>query len=184
MIRRATFSRQLITTNALISHLLSAVGEPPSFMNEPVDSWVHSSVVHSIVGINANLILNCTVSGRPTPSITWYREEAEVTNGNITDDGTLVLNVTEGVDATRSGLLYHCEATNIIGRNGTITTTIRSRDANVTYACECGCNLVKKYWSYIKDVLVLSSYHSIVQICGHVFNRWCKVTKSDFIESE
>ena len=45
------------------------------------------------------------------------------------------MNVTEGVDASRSGVLYHCEASNVFGGNGS-PAVLRSRDVNVTYTCE------------------------------------------------
>ena len=53
----------------------------------------------------------------------------------VTDDGSLAMNVTEGVDASRSGVLYHCEASNVFG-GGSTPAILRSRDVNVTYTCE------------------------------------------------
>ncbi len=47
------------------------------------------------------------------------------------------MNVTEGVDASRSGVLYHCEASNMLGARGNGSPAVlRSRDVNVTYTCE------------------------------------------------
>ena len=51
------------------------------------------------------------------------------------------MNITEGVDATREGVSYHCTANNTFGM-------IRSRAANVSYACElvergdCPCSRI------------------------------------------
>ena len=86
----------------------------------------------------ANLVLSCLVSGDPTPSITWYRENVALTGEGIhTSNGTLTLNVTENDGASRVGVLYHCRATNTLSPEGaTITATIRSRNARVAYACE------------------------------------------------
>ena len=45
-------------------------------------------------------------------------------------NGSLVIeNFVEGLHATRGGVSYHCTANNTFG-------TIRSRTANVSYACE------------------------------------------------
>ena len=50
----------------------------------------------------------------------------------VNSNGTLlIMNITEGVDATREGLFYHCSADNTFGM-------IHSRAANVSYACELG----------------------------------------------
>ena len=49
-------------------------------------------------------------------------------------DGTLAINITgEGPDATGTGVLYHCRATNMLNN---FPATVRSRDVNVTYTCE------------------------------------------------
>ena len=78
----------------------------------------------------ASLTLNCNASGDPSPTITWYREGMPLSDDLILASGSLlIVNITEGVDATRGGLSYHCTATNKFG-------TIRSRAANVSYACE------------------------------------------------
>ncbi len=58
----------------------------------------------------ANLVLPCGVTGDPTPTVTWYRGDTVLPSQSVTSDGFLVMNVTEGVDASRSGVLYHCEA--------------------------------------------------------------------------
>ena len=83
----------------------------------------------------ASLTLHCTASGDPSPNIIWYRSGNTFNNARTTVivNGTLhIVNITEGVDATRGGLPYHCTATNTFG-------TIRSRTANISYACELVC---------------------------------------------
>ncbi len=68
-----------------------------------------------------------------TPS--WYRGDTVLPAQSVTRDGILLINVTEGVDASRDGVLYHCEASNVFGGNGS-PAVVRSRDVNVTYTCE------------------------------------------------
>ena len=78
----------------------------------------------------ASLTLNCNASGDPAPIITWYREGTRLSDNLILANGSLlIVNITEGVDATRAGTSYHCTATNKFG-------TICSRPANISYARE------------------------------------------------
>ena len=80
----------------------------------------------------ASLTLYCTASGDPSLTITWYRSGTVFSNARTTvnTNGTLlIVNITEDVDATQGGLPYHCTATNKFG-------SIRSRTANISYACE------------------------------------------------
>ena len=86
---------------------------------------------------SASLTLNCSASGDPSPTIAWYREGMPLSSDLVSASGSLVIaNFAEGVDATRGGLSYHCTANNTFG-------TIRSRTANVTYACELRGETVK-----------------------------------------
>ena len=84
-------------------------------------------------GNRASLNLTCMASGVPAPTINWYRNGASLSlDQRITMNtaGTLlIVNITEGVDATQAGMSYHCTATNKFG-------TICSRTANISYACE------------------------------------------------
>ena len=83
-------------------------------------------------GNSASLTLNCNASGNPSPTIAWYREGTRLSNELVLANGSLVIvSITEGVDATLGGLSYHCTANNTFG-------IIRSRAANVSYACELG----------------------------------------------
>ena len=66
-------------------------------------------------------------------------------------DGSLLIEITEGVDATRGGLSYHCTANNSFG-------IIRSRAANVSYACEWeGKEWVLCVWGVCDTQFVLFS---------------------------
>ena len=85
--------------------------------------------------MKANIVLRCRVTGDPTPNVTWYRWNTPVDSGFVLSDGTLALNITigGGSDASEEGVLYHCQATNMLNN---FTATIRSRDVTVTYRCE------------------------------------------------
>ena len=47
----------------------------------------------------------------------------------MNENGTLVTNVTEDVDASRDGVPYYCVASNSVG-------AVRSREILVSYTCE------------------------------------------------
>ena len=125
-----TFRR---SNGPLITFSLRVVtGTPPSFTGEPEDMVVFAT---NADGSRASLTLYCNASGSPTPTITWFRNGASLSldqrisrNAN----GTLhIANITENPDAARAGTRYHCTAMNTFG-------TIRSRTANISYACELG----------------------------------------------
>ena len=103
----------------------------PSFDEEPQDMVV--SAMNADMTTRASLNLTCMASGSPTPTIAWFRDGAPLSlNQRLTvnANGTLhIVNITEGIDATRAGTRYHCTARNTFG-------TIRSRTANIYYACE------------------------------------------------
>ena len=103
-------------------------------------------------GNNAALSLQCTATGDPSPNITWFRGRETLGNNVVMADGSLLIeNITEGVDATRGGLLYYCTANNAFG-------TIRSRAANVSYACEWeGKECVLYVWGVCDTQFVLCS---------------------------
>ena len=118
----------------------TVIGEPPRFIadGEPEDAIVSSDHFRmSSDGLMGNLVLPCTVTGSPQPTITWYRGEMQIEESSVTSTGTLVLNVTEGVEASRMGMIYHCLASNMIGPEGSqYQATLRSRDVTVTYTCK------------------------------------------------
>ena len=112
--------KQLVTS---CSSQYAVTGTPPSFDLEPQDTMVFQRN-------SASLTLNCSASGDPPPTIAWYREGTRFSDSLILANGSLLIgDITEGKDATRRGLSYHCTANNSFG-------TIRSRTAKVSYACE------------------------------------------------
>ena len=85
----------------------------------------------------SNLIIPCGVTGTPTPTIKWFREESELTgNFTVANNGTLVAIITYNDTALRTGVPFHCEATNIFGASNS-TATIRSRNVSVSYSSKC-----------------------------------------------
>ena len=114
---------QLCILIKLYNYHYTVTGTPPSFDLEPQDTVVFQRN-------SASLVLNCNASGDPSPTIAWYREGTRLSSELVMVNGSLVIeNLAEGMDATRGGLSYHCTANNTFG-------TIRSRTANVSYACE------------------------------------------------
>ena len=117
------------------------VGTPPSFVEQPSDTVVHETVSYDINNTTVNLVLHCLVTGSPTPSVSWFRGNANITNqGVLLSNGTIGLNITEVPNsASRDGVAYHCTASNIIGPESATTAIILSGDANVSSACKfCG----------------------------------------------
>ena len=105
-------------------------------MTQPKDAVVHSSVFFKIRETTANLILHCGTIGSPKPLISWFTGDINITSqGIVLSNGTLGFNVTLGIHVIRRGLFYHCRATNMIGQQSATRATVRSRNANVTYAC-------------------------------------------------
>ena len=106
----------------MLLHVIDAIGEPLHFTLEPQDIAVYKY----------NLLLNCSAKGDPSPTITWYKGDppALVPDVHVVNGSLVIPTVVEGVDASRGGIPYHCRATT--AQFG----TIRSRTANVYYACE------------------------------------------------
>ena len=118
-------------------------GTPPRFIQEPEDMLVFTTNADMS---RASLTLYCTASGDPSPNITWYRNGMTFTNTRTTvsANGTLlIVNITEATDATQGGLPYHCTATNKFG-------TIRSRTANISYACELRGESYCSHWTMLR----------------------------------
>ena len=105
---------------------------------EPQDTVVSPDIFQNAPnGQRVNLVLPCSVSGSPTPTIAWFRESTQIEDEMVTDDGTLVLNVREGVETSRNGIRYYCLATNTIGPSEqSFMAVLRSRDVTVSTACE------------------------------------------------
>ena len=105
----------------------TVTGIPPRFWQEPQDIVVFG---RDAAGGRASLTLNCMTSGVPSPTIAWYRAGTRLSEDFVLTNGSLhIVEITEGRDATRGGVSYHCTANNTFG-------TIRSRAAIVSYACE------------------------------------------------
>ena len=107
---------------------------PPQFLVIQEDVVVFET---NADGSNADLVLQCEVTGNPTPTVTWYRGEEQLNSTLYTNtNGALFIpDITEGEFASREGVVYHCEATNTLGAIG-YSATIRSRDITVYYACK------------------------------------------------
>ena len=112
----------LTFSSLVLFHTVYVASQPAHILQEPQDTLVYKS----------NLVLNCTAQGDPSPNITWYRGEppALVPDVHVVNGSLVIPTVVEGVDASRGGIPYHCRATT--AQFG----TIRSRTANVYYACE------------------------------------------------
>ena len=106
----------------LLLHVTNTTSQSSHFTQEPQDTVVYKN----------NLVLNCTAQSDPSPTITWYRGDppALVPDVHVVNGSLVIPTVVEGVDASRGGIPYHCRATT--AQFG----TIRSRTANVYYACE------------------------------------------------
>ena len=117
-----TSSSSSTSSNSVLLHLVHVTGQSTHFTQEPQDTIVYKNI----------LVLNCTAQGDPSPSITWYRGDppALVPDVHVVNGSLVISTVVEGVDASRGGIPYHCRATT--AQFG----TIRSRTANVSYACE------------------------------------------------
>ena len=120
----------LETVDAVTLCSCAVTGTPPTFDVEPQDIVVFA---RDAAGNRASLNLTCMVSGSPASTITWFRDGASLSLDQritVNANGTLhIANITENTDTTRAGTSYHCTATNKFG-------TIRSRTANISYACE------------------------------------------------
>ena len=132
------------TVNVSFS-IIIVIAQIPYFrgIGEPQDVVVSSIVLHEAGGgVRGNLVLPCAVTGIST--VAWFREGTRIRNGVVKDDGTLVLNVTEGVGATRDGVRYFCVAYNkVYAVSGTHIAVLKSRDAIVRHTCELwACELL------------------------------------------
>ena len=105
---------RLISNKRLAS--LAVTGSPPTFGFAPLPSTVYTSP-------GSTLQLNCSASGSPVPTVTWYRIRS-ASPLNTTNGSLVILRVTDGVDSSSTGVQYQCNATNSFG-------TIISKPVNV-----------------------------------------------------
>ena len=116
----------------LLFYLFLVIGEPPKLLQMPSEVVVSSTVYYHVVDVAANLVIQCNVSGTPTPIVTWFKGGIPM-DGRYISGHTLFLNVTEDVEASQSGVSYYCLATN---RMGPVEFTVRSQNILVRYNCE------------------------------------------------
>lgn len=119
----------LYTVNELVPQFAQN-GQPPSEM------LISSIIFMTVEGITGNLILPCSVTGATT--INWYREDTLLNLKSVTSSGTLIINVTEGVNTRRRGTPYHCFASYPLTlSDGSIASAgFRSREVNVIHTCK------------------------------------------------
>ena len=131
-------NRLIVVANIHCTKFLShaVVGEAPVFLTQQEDVVVSSDVYLPIGTTSANLVLPCNVSRVNNPTIQWFMEGVQVPDESVSSDGTLFMNVTEGVGVTRSGTRFYCLASTLVGSPSRPATS-RSRDVIVSYACEC-----------------------------------------------
>lgn len=111
-------------------------GLPPMFVTQPpTNIAVSTTELQDVNGVLANLVLPCEATGIPMPTITWFREGTQLDPAFVMADGTLAINVTEN-EAMRTGTMYNCLATNVIGANSTTVASVKSLDVNVSIACK------------------------------------------------
>jgi hemicentin len=70
---------------------------------------------------NTPISIDCPASGIPKPTITWRKDDQELSSGNeylIHDNGTLVIERASAEDKGR----YKCIATNINGEKSATST--------------------------------------------------------------
>lgn len=74
-----------------------------------------------------NLVLICTVSGKPKPHVTWTRNRVLIKNGTrhlLLPNGVLLVR---RILVKESGQ-YKCVATNVVGKDqGTVQLTVRDQ---------------------------------------------------------
>ena len=101
--------------------------QPPTFNSQQKDQVVYDSVYYDFGGYIVNLILHCNVTGKPKPSVRWFKGSSDIGNhGVLLSNGSIGLNIRESSGET----YYHCKATNKISKSA--SATIRSRDIKVS----------------------------------------------------
>ncbi len=95
------------------------MGTSPQVTLHPTDS---------VVALGKSTVVQCGVSGSPTPTVTWYKDEDLVSLGGRigqVDTGSLQISDFQGSDEGR----YHCVASNAVG-------SVLSLSAELQEACE------------------------------------------------
>ena len=65
---------------------------------------------------NTSITIQCPTSGVPTPTVTWTKDNQEITNDDrytVQDDGSLLISEADVEDSAR----YTCTADSVAGKN-------------------------------------------------------------------
>ena len=70
---------------------------------------------------NTSITIQCPTSGVPTPTVTWRKDNQEITNDGrytVQDDGSLLIGETDIEDSAR----YTCTADSVTGKDSASST--------------------------------------------------------------
>ena len=86
--------------------------------------------------MSGNLVLRCVVIG--ASAINWYKEDMLLNSSFVTSSGTLIMNLTEDVNASPTGTPYHCSALQplILSDGSESIAILRSREVYVVHTCK------------------------------------------------